>query len=79
MTSKLSRMSSSDSRTTCAPRFGCELDQPFGGEQAKGLAQRRARHAEAVAQHPLVEPRAGRELAFDDQVAQLVGDGWRAA
>ena len=41
---------------------------------AQRLAQGRARHAQPVAEQALVEPRAGLELALDDQLAQMLGD-----
>ena len=49
-----------------------QLDQVLGGEQAERLAQRRARGAQPVAQRALVQARAGRQFAFDDQFAQAI-------
>ena len=67
-------MSSSESAHHLRAAIGLKLDQAFGGEQAKRLAQRRARYAEPLAQRALVQPRAGCEFAFGDQLAQLIGD-----
>ena len=51
-----------------------QLDQqPVGRQHAEGLAQRRARHAQPLAQLALVQPRAGRQIALDDQGTQPLG------
>src|SRR5690606_8065518 len=50
-------------------------DEALGLEDAKGLAQRGAGHAEALDQVGLVAQRVAlAELAGDDELAQLVGD-----
>ena len=59
----------------CHPRppVRQQLDQALGGENLQGLAQRRARDFEEVAQRLLVDPLAGRKLVLDDHVAQPFG------
>ena len=47
--------------------------QAVGRQQAEGLAQRRARDAELLAELALVQPRARRQDALDDQGAQPLG------
>ena len=56
-------------------RAHAHLDAPFDLERDQRLAHRRPRHAELLRQVALRwQPRAGRELAFVDQRAQLIGD-----
>jgi hypothetical protein len=44
--------------------------QPIPRQHAESLAQRRARHAQLLAEFALVQLGAGRQHAFDDQDAQ---------
>ena len=49
-----------------------DLDQAFADQALDRLPQRRARDAEDGADLAFIDPRAGREPAFDDHVAQLI-------
>ena len=53
---------------------GLHLDQALALEHEQGLADRRARGAEARRQRPGPQALAGREHALEDRVAQLVSD-----
>ena len=57
--------------------IGLQRHQALGGEQPQRLAQRRARHAQPLAQRALVQTRPRRELAFGDEIAQVVRDAGR--
>ena len=51
-----------------------QRDDAFARERAEGLPQRRARDAELLTEHTLVQVGARGEHAFDDQPAQPLGD-----
>ena len=55
-----------DHRAACRD----QLDQPLGGQILDRLAQRRAGHAQLLADLALVQAGAGRQGALDDHVAQ---------
>jgi hypothetical protein len=57
--------------------IGLQLDEMLGGQQAERLAQRRARGAQPVAQRALVQARARRQFAFDDEFPQAIGQRLR--
>jgi hypothetical protein len=54
--------------------IGQQIDQPFGGQNFQGLAQRRARNPEHGAQLALRHPAAVGDVALDDIVAQAGED-----
>lgn len=56
------------------PAVGQQVDQPFGGQQLDGLAQRCARHPQLQAQLALVELGAGRDVALHQHGAKARGD-----
>jgi hypothetical protein len=69
-TSKVSATSASVSFAGHRAAVGQQVDQAFGGQPLDGFAQRRARHVQLLAQFTLVELGAGRDAAFDQQLAQ---------
>jgi hypothetical protein len=61
--------------STYRAAVGQQRDQALRGKHAERLAQGRARNAELVAQHSLVEAGARREHALHDHPLQLSHDG----
>ena len=70
MTVSMSRASRVPMRLHDRAAIGLDLDQPLDGQHLEGLAQRRARDLQHLAQLLLDDAAAFRQMALDDQVAQ---------